>query len=163
MSNGTGNAGNHGICRWVGCRLGHLTAKEVRNPGVKSRCRILRCPVSAETPGIQGPNDSHQRKSTHKFWCAVQSRVSSVGANPTRQLSFQPVAIGAAVEVTKLLKPSVERVALGDSASAQAVTRVNAEQASKRVMREPTRPEFGEGRRGLEEEENDNTQAVPPG
>jgi hypothetical protein len=30
-------------------------------------------------------------------------------------------------------------------------------------MREPTRPEFGEGRRGLEEEENDNTQAVPPG
>ena len=67
------------------------------------------------------------------------------------------------MEVTKLLKPSVERVALGDSASAQAVTRVNAEQASKRVTREPTRPEFGEGRRCLEEEESDNTQAVPPG
>jgi hypothetical protein len=30
--------------------------------------------------------------------------------------------------------------------SMQAVTRVNAEQASKRLMQEPTRPEFGEGR-----------------
>ena len=36
------------------------------------------------------------------------------------------------MEVTKLSKPSMERVALGDSASRQAVTRVNAEQASKR-------------------------------
>jgi len=27
----------------------------------------------------------------------------------------------------------------------QAVTRVNAEQASKRMMRRPTRPPFGEG------------------
>ena len=36
---------------------------------------------------------------------------------------------------------------LGDSASRQAVTRVNAEQASKRIMWEPTRREYGEGRR----------------
>jgi hypothetical protein len=35
----------------------------------------------------------------------------------------------------------------GDSVSMQAVTRVNAEQASKRVMQEPTRLSFGEGRR----------------
>ena len=35
------------------------------------------------------------------------------------------------MEVTKLPKPSVERVALGNSASRQAVTRVNAEQAPK--------------------------------
>jgi hypothetical protein len=34
------------------------------------------------------------------------------------------------MEVTKSAKPSVQRVALGDSASVQAVTRVNAEQAS---------------------------------
>ncbi len=34
----------------------------------------------------------------------------------------------------------------GDLASVQAVTRVNAEQASKRLMQEPTRPDFGEGR-----------------
>ena len=35
----------------------------------------------------------------------------------------------------------------GDSASRQAVTRVNAEQASKRAMWEPTRRKNGEGRR----------------
>ena len=34
----------------------------------------------------------------------------------------------------------------GDSASMQAVTRVNAEQASKRLTQELTRPDFGEGR-----------------
>jgi hypothetical protein len=44
------------------------------------------------------------------------------------------------MEVTKWLKPSVKRVTkYGDSASVQAVTRVNAEQASKRTMRRPTR------------------------
>ncbi len=41
------------------------------------------------------------------LWCAVQRHGLSVGANPTRQLSLQPVAIGAAVEVTKRLKPLV--------------------------------------------------------
>jgi hypothetical protein len=39
--------------------------------------------------------------------CAVRRHGLSVGANPTRQLSFQPVAIGAAVEATKRLEPSV--------------------------------------------------------
>jgi len=43
------------------------------------------------------------------------------------------------MEVTKWLKPSVKRVTkYGDSASVQAVTQVNAEQASKRTMRGPT-------------------------
>ncbi len=42
------------------------------------------------------------------------------------------------MEATKPLKPPVERVALGDSASLQVVTRVNAEQASKLIMQEPT-------------------------
>ena len=36
--------------------------------------------------------------------------------------SFRPVAIGAAVEVTKPLKPPVEEGRKGDSASVQAVT-----------------------------------------
>jgi hypothetical protein len=36
--------------------------------------------------------------------------------------SFRPVAIGAAAEVTKLLKPPVEEGRKGDSASVQAVT-----------------------------------------
>jgi hypothetical protein len=44
------------------------------------------------------------------------------------------------MEVTKWLKPSDKRVTkYGDSASVQAVTQVNAEQASKRTMRRPTR------------------------
>jgi hypothetical protein len=44
------------------------------------------------------------------------------------------------MEVTIWLKPSVKRVTkYGDSASVQAVTRVNAKQASKRTMRRPTR------------------------
>jgi hypothetical protein len=47
------------------------------------------------------------------------------------------------MEETKCLKPSGKRVTnYGDSASVQAVTRVNAEQASKRSMRRPTRQPF---------------------
>lgn len=42
--------------------------------------------------------------------CAVERRDHPVGDRPTRQLSLQPVAIGAVVEVTKRLKPSMERV-----------------------------------------------------
>lgn len=39
--------------------------------------------------------------------CAVKRRCLPAGANPARQLSLRPVAIGAVVEVTKRLKPSV--------------------------------------------------------
>ena len=39
--------------------------------------------------------------------CAVLRHGRSAGANPARQLSLQPVAIGAVVEVTKRLKPSM--------------------------------------------------------
>ena len=39
--------------------------------------------------------------------CAVQRCHHSVGENPTRQGSFQPVAIGTIVEVTKQLKLSM--------------------------------------------------------
>ena len=80
--------------------------------------------------------------------CAVKRRGSSAGVTPARQLkSLQPVAIGAAVEATKPPKPSMQRVASGDSASRQAVTRVNAEQAPKGLTWEPTRRGNGEGRR----------------
>jgi hypothetical protein len=48
------------------------------------------------------------------------------------------------VEATKLLKPPVQRGALGDLASLQAVTRVNAVQASKKLMQELTRHNNGE-------------------
>ena len=64
-----------------------------------------------------------------------------MGVNPARQL-LQPEATGAVMEVTKWLKPSDSESQIGDSASVQAVTRVNAEQASKRSMRRPTRLPF---------------------
>jgi hypothetical protein len=64
-----------------------------------------------------------------------------VGASPTRQ-SLQPEAIGAVMEVTKWLKPSISVSQIGDSASAQAATRVNAEQSSKRTMRRSTRQPY---------------------
>jgi hypothetical protein len=60
-----------------------------------------------------------------------------VGANLTRQ-PLQPEAIGAVMEATKWPKPSISVSRMGDSASVQAVTRVNAEQSSKRTMRRPT-------------------------
>ena len=53
--------------------------------------------------------------------------------------SLQPEAIGAVMEVTKWLKPSISVSRFGDSASVQAATRVNAEQAPKRTMCRPTR------------------------
>jgi len=46
------------------------------------------------------------------------------------------------MEVTKWLKPSISESRIGDSASVQAATRVNAEQASKRSMCRPTRRSF---------------------
>src|SRR3981081_722948 len=70
--------------------------------------------------------------------CAVQRRRFPVGASPPRQ-PVQPEAIGAVMEVTKWLKPSISVSRIGDSASVQAATRVNAEQASKRTMCRPTR------------------------
>src|SRR4029077_4859738 len=73
--------------------------------------------------------------------CAVTRRRFPVGANPTRQ-PLQPEATGAAVEVTKWLKPSECVSRIGDSASVQAVTRVNAEQTSKRTMLRPTCPPY---------------------
>ena len=77
--------------------------------------------------------------------CAVKRRTSPAGASPARQLSLQPVAIGA-VGGGNEPRSLWCRGSPGDLASMQAVTRVNAEQASKRVMRKPTRLNIGEGR-----------------
>ena len=64
--------------------------------------------------------------------CAVQRRRFPVGASPTRQpLQLEAIeAIGAVMEVTKWLKPSISVSRVVDSASVQAATRVNVEQAS---------------------------------
>jgi hypothetical protein len=50
----------------------------------------------------------------------------------------KPEAIGAVMEVTKWLKPSINVSRIGDSVSVRAVTRMNAERVSKRTMRRPT-------------------------
>ena len=71
-----------------------------------------------------------------------------MGASPIRLTrSLQPVAIEAVAEATKPSEPSRKRVVSDDSASSQAVTRVNVEQASKGMTWEPTRLYIGEGRR----------------
>jgi hypothetical protein len=66
------------------------------------------------------------------------------------------------MEVTRSPKPLMERVAVGDSASKQAVTRVNAEQASKHSMWEPTQQWDGEGRRRRFQGSKTIPPAVPP-
>ena len=58
----------------------------------------------------------------------------SSGCKPPPGDSLQPEAIGAVMEVTKWLKPSISVSRIGDSASVQAATRVNAEQASHGVV-----------------------------
>ena len=59
--------------------------------------------------GIYNANTGFARLNfiNHSLKCAVPRRCLSAGANPARQLSLQPVAIGATVEVTNRLKPSV--------------------------------------------------------
>jgi hypothetical protein len=74
----------------------------------------------------------------HLMACAVTRRRFLVGASPPGN-PLQPEAIGAVMEGTKWLKPSISVSRIGDSASVQAATRVNAAQASKRTMWRPTR------------------------
>ncbi len=54
----------------------------------------------------------------------------SSGCKPHPAISLQPEATGAGMEATKCLKPSGSGSRIGDRASVQAATRVNAEQAS---------------------------------
>ena len=65
-----------------------------------------------------------------------------MGANPIRQ-PLQPEAIEAVMEVTKWLKPSISVSQIGDSASVQAATRVNAEQSSRKMRMSTRQPYRG--------------------
>ena len=76
-------------------------------------------------------------KGVRRDKAALSSRCK---AHPAK--SLPPEAIGAVMEVTKWLKPSISVSRIGDSASGQAATRVNAEQASQRTMCRPTRPPY---------------------
>ena len=56
---------------------------------------------------VQSQANRMEEAPSPDFSCAVQRHGLSAGANPARQLSLQPVAIGAVAEVTKRLKPLV--------------------------------------------------------
>ncbi len=73
---------------------------------VGSGCRAAR--RTASTAQQRRPSGARAYAGLARiFQCAVKRRCLPVGANPTRQLSLQPEAIGAIVEATKRLKPSV--------------------------------------------------------
>src|SRR5215469_8742371 len=110
-------------------------------------------PMEIEPPIVQGRRDLASdrigfqgRRVAHRVQCAVEKALVNSGwkSRPGAG-SFRPVTTEAAMEVTKLLKPS-GKGSHGDSVSMQVVTRVNAEQASKRAMQEPTQLDLGEGR-----------------
>ena len=67
------------------------------------------------------------------------------------------------MEVTKWLKPSISVSRIGDSASVQAATRVNAEQASKRKMCRPTRLPYRGRLKWLGELSEGYAQSATPG
>src|SRR6516165_6127343 len=75
-------------------------------------------------------------------WGVRRDKAALSSGCKSHPATLQPEAAGAAMEVTKWLKPSESVSRIGDSASVQAVTRVNAEQASKRTTRRPTRQPF---------------------
>ena len=78
---------------------------------------------------------------------AVPQRVSS----PARQLSFQPVAVGAVEGGNGFSRSTpVQRAAKGGLATMWAATQVNVEQASKRATRRPTRRITGKAGIGRE-------------
>jgi hypothetical protein len=67
------------------------------------------------------------------------------------------------MEETKCLKPSDSGSRIGDRASVQAATRVNAEQASKRSMCRPTRRPFRGRLTRLGEKSEEYTQLLHRG
>jgi hypothetical protein len=99
---------------------------------------------------------------TRIIQCAVKGLLMLAGANPARQLVAPTGSTQSGSRRQRSgLKHSWKRP-LGESASTEAITRVNAEQASKRVMREPTCLHYRAGRRHSSET-SDTTRAVPPG
>ena len=75
-----------------------------------------------------------------------ERRWFTAGESPARELFAPPGSNRSGGEGNEAVGASGVEGRVGDSASMQAVTRVNAEQASKRLMQEPTHRVFGEGR-----------------
>ena len=85
--------------------------------------------------------------SDHMTSCAVLRHRTPAGGRPARQLFRSSRKQSERfVEVTKWTEAlRWKRAASGGSASAQAVTRMNAEQASRTSMRRPPRRSHGQG------------------
>ena len=79
--------------------------------------------------GISAPDTKRTCRDVRLEFAPCKGGAFPVGASPTTRQPLQGEAIGAVMEVTKWLKPSISVSRIGDSASVQAVTRVNAEQA----------------------------------
>ena len=78
---------------------------------------------------------------------AVKSRQYPAGANPARPMDRSAGSNQSDEGGNEFVEVLCVKVTLGDRANMQAETRVNAEQASKRIMRKPTCLLFREGRR----------------
>ena len=86
---------------------------------------LIASAASAQTPTFDAASIKLNQYPHLLRWsaCAVKRRLVHSGCESRPGTgSFRPVAIGAVVEVTKLLKPPVEEGRKGDSASVQAVT-----------------------------------------
>ena len=80
--------------------------------------------------------------------CAVKRRWSTAGVYPPGNWFVPPGSNQSSSGGNETAEASGAEGRKGDLASVQAVTEVNAEQAPKTVMQEPTRHESREGRSG---------------
>jgi hypothetical protein len=91
------------------------------DPGQGSPVQNPRGPISCSRIPVQHDNPGSQKFERPLLACAVTRRRFPVDASPTRQ-PLQPEAIGAVMEVTNWLKPSISVSRIGDSASVQAAS-----------------------------------------
>ena len=110
-------------------------SKRYKKAGGRSRPPVLKVRSGFGLAVNEAISASGERRSPT---CAVIRRRFPAGASPARR-PLQPEATGAGMEATKCLKPPDSGHEVGDCASVQAATRVNAEQTSKRSMCRPTR------------------------
>ena len=66
-----------------------------RRPGPAVRLETVRDALDVDHFGLDDVKSAVVEGCTSDLWCAVRRRHSSAGANPARQLSLQPVAVGA--------------------------------------------------------------------
>jgi hypothetical protein len=119
----------HTHCGWcpkIACQVpvmssGTMMMSHGRTPPTKTTSDA-RTDFRRGEPGRRSAIHVRREKAAHFQW---------VQAPPGK--SLQPEATGAGMEVTKCLKPSDNGRTVGDRASVQAATRVNAEQSSKRT------------------------------